>query len=328
MSTECSTLTVRVAAPSRLHFGLLSVGPASQPQFGGVGAMIDQPGLELIIRPSDQFQVVGQHAERVRRVANHVLESYPLEAGLRCCIEVTRAADHHVGLGTGTQLALSVTAGLLRYVGASDLTAVQLASLAGRARRSSIGTHGFLRGGLLYEEQKSDEQVLAPLISRVALPDQWRWLLVYSDGYGLHGQDEKVAFELLPRVSEEVVAKLRSEINEQLLPAARVGDYQWFSESVHRYGLAAGSYFASQQSAGSFTTARTADVVEQLRKLGVCGVGQTSWGPTVFALCREDSHANEIQRRMASDAANSDLRFAIAAPNNTGAKIERHETSL
>ncbi len=131
MSTECSTLTVRVAAPSRLHFGLLSVGPASQPQFGGVGAMIDQPGLELIIRPSDQFQVVGQHAERVRRVANHVLESYPLEAGLRCCIEVTRAADHHVGLGTGTQLALSVTAGLLRYVGASDLTAVQLASLAG-----------------------------------------------------------------------------------------------------------------------------------------------------------------------------------------------------
>ena len=42
---------VHVTAPSRLHFGLWSLAAARGRQFGGVGAMIDKPGLRLTIEP-------------------------------------------------------------------------------------------------------------------------------------------------------------------------------------------------------------------------------------------------------------------------------------
>ena len=52
-------LTLRT--PSRLHFGLLSWGSKSARQFGGVGLMIDAPGLEIIAQPSE-----GRGRRRVR----------------------------------------------------------------------------------------------------------------------------------------------------------------------------------------------------------------------------------------------------------------------
>ena len=36
----------RLRTPSRLHFGLFGWGPEARRQFGGVGLMVDDPGLE------------------------------------------------------------------------------------------------------------------------------------------------------------------------------------------------------------------------------------------------------------------------------------------
>ena len=38
---------IEVVAASRLHFGLLSFGDASLRQFGGVGAMVEEPRLHV-----------------------------------------------------------------------------------------------------------------------------------------------------------------------------------------------------------------------------------------------------------------------------------------
>jgi hypothetical protein len=56
--------SVSVTAPSRLHFGLWSLASAAGRQFGGVGAMIDEPGIRLVINPAAELSATGPLAGR------------------------------------------------------------------------------------------------------------------------------------------------------------------------------------------------------------------------------------------------------------------------
>ena len=58
-----------VRTPSRLHFGLLGWGPEVARQFGGIGLMIDSPGIELIAEPADALDCRG--TPRLTRRADH-----------------------------------------------------------------------------------------------------------------------------------------------------------------------------------------------------------------------------------------------------------------
>ena len=49
----------RVVAPSRLHFGLFNVATGAEgPKFGGVGLMVERPGVVVVARPADSKHVV------------------------------------------------------------------------------------------------------------------------------------------------------------------------------------------------------------------------------------------------------------------------------
>jgi predicted sugar kinase len=50
---------VQVSAPSRLHFGLWSLAGGTLRAFGGVGAMVERPGLSLRIEPAPHFATGG-----------------------------------------------------------------------------------------------------------------------------------------------------------------------------------------------------------------------------------------------------------------------------
>jgi predicted sugar kinase len=80
---------IRVQAPSRLHFGLLSLpgtadadwpdleGAAHMParHFGGVGMMVDRPGVDLTITPAATWSAEGPGSERALRFARQYCES-------------------------------------------------------------------------------------------------------------------------------------------------------------------------------------------------------------------------------------------------------------
>src|SRR5437870_9876775 len=81
----------RVTAPSRLHFGLFHVPNAAfthwpgidaeaglpMRAFGGVGLMIDQPGVVVTVRPADTWQVEGPLASRAQAAALRFAMSLP-----------------------------------------------------------------------------------------------------------------------------------------------------------------------------------------------------------------------------------------------------------
>jgi len=201
--------------------------------------------------------------------------------------------------------------------------AVELARSVGRGKRSAIGLYGFMHGGLLIESGKMTEDAISPLLARSALPEAWRFVLVCpkSDA-GLSGDEERRAFEQLPPVASAVTDQLCREAILNLLPAAIESRFDDFGESLFRFGHLAGLCFATQQ-AGAFATERTARLVEKLRAQGIRGTGQTSWGPTLFALAPNAEAAQSLAGWLEQQPECADCECLIATACNRGATVTR-----
>jgi beta-ribofuranosylaminobenzene 5'-phosphate synthase len=314
---------VHVAAPSRLHFGLWSLGGTREDvrQFGGVGAMIDRPGLELSIRPSAELVAVGPMSERAAVFARRWAEFHARELPL-CQIDVEAAPPEHVGLGTGTQLGLAVAAGLNAYCGLPSQSPQELALSVGRGLRSAVGTYGFVMGGLVVEQGKLPGEPISPLDCRIDLPADWRFVLVrHVAAAGLSGEEEAAAMAELPTVPAAVTEELIGEVRERLVPAAATTDFPAFAASLYRYGHLSGECFAARQG-GPYNGPVLTSLVEQLRAMGFEGVGQSSWGPTLFVAAESEAAAAALQHQLQQRPDAAALHVEISRPCNRGVRIE------
>ena len=340
--------TVEVRTPARLHLGMLSFGQRDIRSFGGVGVMVDRPGVHVRLERADAFQGTGPLGERAVEFARRCGEAWTLDDHMACAIEVLSAPRPHVGLGSGTQLALAVAAGVRQLFGkapppqehefdvhpsdrewlfdTSDV--VELARAVGRGRRSCIGLHGFSRGGLIIEAGRfarpGDETPmgrLSPMVARVRLPSEWRCLvLVRRDSVGLHGEAEKAAFARLAPVPPELSAELSRLALMDLLPAAIEGNFSDFSDAVHRYGLLAGRPFERESSRLPYAAA-TARLIEWLDAKGVRGAAQSSWGPAVMACCQSLDAAARVLEQFERDGLAPQHDIAVAEFDSQGASL-------
>ena len=305
---------VEIHAPSRLHFGMFSFGQADLPQFGGVGLMVDSPGLVVRMSTAPTLATSGPLAQRAAETARRVAEHFQCEPRFR--IEVVQAPRAHVGLGSGTQLGMAIAQGVCALQGI-EATAEQLAAACGRGRRSAIGVYGFAQGGLLVEGGKLPGVGLSPLVNRVELPAAWRFLLLIPrEVTGLHGDAEQRAFEHLPPVERAVTAQLEQIVHSELIPAANAADFARFAAALQAFNHLAGECFKSVQ--GGPYEARAARIVASLRQSGIVGYAQTSWGPTI-AVPFASATAAEAAR--VALQAEHDLEGIIAAPQNRGARV-------
>jgi predicted sugar kinase len=103
-----------------------------------------------------------------------------------------------------------------------------------------------------------------------------------------------------------------------ILPAAERDDVVTFGDALYDYGRLAGECFAAVQG-GPYASAEIAACVEKLRSLGVRGVGQSSWGPTVFAVTANEAHANEVIARMHAMPPWREHVMRITSADNRGA---------
>jgi predicted sugar kinase len=93
-----------------------------------------------------------------------------------------------------------------------------------------------------------------------------------------------------------------------------------FGDAVYEFGRLAGECFAAVQG-GPFGTVEAAELVRTIRNLGVPGVGQSSWGPTVFAITRGEIEASRLIEKLRERVAACEYEFTIARPNNSGAQL-------
>jgi beta-RFAP synthase len=146
------------------------------------------------------------------------------------------------------------------------------------------------------EAGKTAGEDRAPLLFREYFWDDWTILLIVPHGLrGTHGDREINAFsELANRMSDDCATEALCRIVLlSMIPALKEHDLSTFGEALYDFNRRAGAMFASAQG-GIYAYPRIEKTIELLRGAGVKGVGQSSWGPTVFAIV-ESERINEIR---------------------------------
>ncbi len=326
---------------------MLSFGNPQVRSFGGVGVMVDRPGITLRMRPAERFEAKGALGERAIRFAQQCAEAWGLGPAA-CVLDVVAAPRSHVGLGSGTQMAMAVAAGMRHLFRAAEPAAthefevhpsanewlfdthdvVELAAAVGRGKRSCVGLYGFSRGGLIVEAGRLDAEAgdrLSPMVARVRLPSSWRGVvIVQRDSVGLHGDAEKEAFSRLAPVPAELTAEMARVALMEMLPAAIEANFAAFSAALGRYGRLAGQPFESESRRLPHAQAME-HLLNLLGEMGVTGAAQSSWGPAVLACCESLDAAGALVEQFETLGLLRQFDATIARFDSQGAVLREVE---
>ena len=270
--------------------------------------MVQAPRTVLNAVASNRFQVRDLTANKVNdeRVdaVNQIVEKWFLRFGgdlsnafgtweeLPVALQIAAAPPRHSGLGSGTQLAMSVGLALQQYFDLPIPKPDEMAIGLGRAARSAIGTYGCFEGGLIVDRGKMETESVSPIDLRLDFPEHWPIAIVrVIDGdrsfdpslEGLYGAAERDAFEKIPPTTNRQLDEMRTLVTQQLVPGVLEASYEKFADSVYEFGRRSGEYFSSIQG-GPYASETIAEVIKTVYDSNVHATGQTSWGPSVFAV--------------------------------------------
>jgi beta-RFAP synthase len=296
MSHDAGGEAVFVETAGRLHFGVLDLLGALGRRFGGIGAAAPAPTALVSAARAPTLVVDGEDAPRALEYAQRFLRHHGLAAGAH--VRVHRALPPHAGLGSGTQLALA-TARALAELHGLPTEVTELARAVGRTRRSAIGTWTFAGGGLVLEGgRRAHDEGSAPLLARLAFPPSWRCVVVIPDApAGVSGQAEEAAFAKLPTPDAREVAHVSHLVVMALLPALVEGDLPVFGGALSEIQRITGGWWAPAQG-GTFAPGPAATLIAQLAAWGAHGVGQSSWGPTVYGIVETEAAGAVLAGRL------------------------------
>jgi beta-RFAP synthase len=278
-------------------------------------------------------------------LARRFLSHYKLRQGAHLAVKTTIPA--HAGLGSGTQLALGVASALARLY-SINANVRELATVMGRGRRSGIGITAFERGGFIVDAGRKTElsverrassvdktverglkhtntrtvEPVPPTIVRYPFPKEWVFVVAIPRvGHGLAGTAEVSAFHRLAGRPAAAAGRLSRILLMQMLPAVLDRDPVVFGESLTQIQRIVGAWFRPAQG-GTFASPEGAALIKAMSRAGALGVGQSSWGPTVYGLAEDMGMAISIMdtmRRSTSATIQADIFTTHAS--NRGATI-------
>ncbi len=304
------------SAPCRLHFGLFHVPveglnrwPDGTPirKFGGLGMMLREPRISVSAMPSSKFSATGSLAARAIAFAKMIPTAAPSQ------IEANGPPEH-IGLGVGTALAMTVGRALIGRAYEDNFP-----HFVGRGKRSGIGISGFHRGGFIVDDGKLDDAELPDVRERIDVPSDWRIVLVRPPVPGAwHGEQERGAFGRgrSPDAALDTTRRLLTLANEKIVPALKAADFETFAGSITHFNRIAGEPFIGDQG-GPYAGPAVAGIIDELIEWGALGVGQSSWGPTVFAFARNESEGESLAQRLRNRFPNLD-DVTLTGPDNFG----------
>lgn len=310
---------VEVSVPARLHLGFVDLHGGLGRRFGSLGIALDTPQTRLTLQRGDRMSAEGPGATRALGYLKTVAERYGLDEPMHLTID--SAIPEHVGLGSGTQLSLATGIACCRLHGiAADIR--EIAQLLERGARSSIGIGTFEKGGVVLDGGRGDSDLPPPILSRLPFPEPWRILLVFDHARrGLHGAAEIEAFRRLPPFPAESAAHLCRLTLMVALPALAEQNLDQFGGAIAELQRVVGDHFAPAQGA-RFMSAAVAETLSWLEDEGVRGIGQSSWGPTGFAIIGSEAEAERLRRAAERRwPAESGLSFMLSRGRNRGAEL-------
>ncbi len=310
--------TVTVSAPARLHLGFVGLFGQTAKDFGAIGLAIDSPAVRVEVSSSDRWSFSGAVSEKVKRYVETLAQNLLLETPMR--VNVSKQIPSHIGLGSGTQLALAIAVACCT-VANRNLSIEKLSGLLGRGRRSGIGTAAFSVGGFLIDRNPKDPVEARTISMRVEFPQEWHILLVFDDALrGAHGVVETDAFRELGGFSPDLARQLQVELIDQIVPALKRRDIEGFGLGITKIQHQVGDFFGSIQG-GRYLSSDVSKILDNAVDLGAPGVGQSSWGPTGFVLTKSEEEARKLRSMLLAGKVIDNIRIDIVKPRNAGAQI-------
>jgi beta-ribofuranosylaminobenzene 5'-phosphate synthase len=317
---------VRVETGARLHVGFTDLSLAHERLYGGVGVALDDPRVVVEAARADAVDADPALREAVATACD--LLDVP---GAR--VRLVEGLPRHVGLGSGTQHAL---AALAAVAGAYDRDPAvrERAPALGRGGRSGVGVATFETGGAVVDAGHPTERftttppargewTVPPVLARHAVPDDWRFLLVVPGGEGKSGETEDDSMRTaVERADPAIADELSTLLVRRLLPALAAGDREAFGAAVGEFGRLNGAWYADEQ--GGVYRPPAGELVAALGDSpAVTGVGQSSWGPTVYGVTdRANAGAAREAGHAALDEAGVRGEVRVVRGRNEGARLQ------
>jgi beta-ribofuranosylaminobenzene 5'-phosphate synthase len=317
-----SPASVTVTVPARLHLGFLDLNGGLGRRFGSIGLAINGLKTSITFNAASQPQVTGPESERVRGYLQAMQRALDIEN--TCHVRIDEVVPAHAGLGSGTQIALAVAAGVRRFHGL-PLDVRGDAIRLERGARSGVGIGLFDHGGLVVDGGRGPLTTAAPVVSRMPFPEQWRILVVLDPHrQGVHGPDEREVFSKLAPSSDGQAAHLCRLVLMKALPALAECDIAGFGSAIKEMQELLGDYFAAIQGGSRFSSPDVAAALAALEDEGAYGIGQSSWGPTGFAFAPSAEEANRLVESIYRHPRCRDLDIRTVTGLNRGAHIVSH----
>ncbi len=271
---------LNIRAPARLHLGFIQ-GSDTAARTGSAAVAISEPELRLRMRKSDEVRVTGAYSDEFFSLAVEFLEEFVPDRGVEILVE--SSIKRHIGLGSGTRMALSVGMGISRLYDLS-LNPYHIAEFFGRGRNSKAGLETLLEGGFAVSAD-GDSVSLTP-------PENWVFVVAIPDvKHDFFGEREIRAMEGLDHRADT-----KKDITGSLVNAIKDGDISAVGEALNMLDDVTGERFREVQN-GKYTKSLMEKVLSHGKDMGAYGGGQSSWGPAVYFLTLSEK-AEELKRRM------------------------------
>ncbi len=312
-------MKVQVKTPARIHLGLIDMNGDLGRMFGGLGVGIDHPNFIVEAQNAEKFAVTGKETELATILTKRFLSNFQIQPKVH--IHVAEAIPFHIGLGSGTQFSIAVAVALAKLFNVKA-SVPELAVAMGRARRTAVGTSIFEVGGFVVDGGKNlKTQAFPPLIYRQPFPREWRFIIAVPNlKEGLSNSQENHAFEKLTKMPAEDVGQICRLIMLKLLPALSERDIKNFGDALTKIQVLTGNYFAQAQG-GTYSSPAAADCIQFMKKAGAYGVGQSSWGPALYAVVKQEEAKAMLSKVKAYLREGVGGQAFIVKANNKGATI-------
>jgi beta-ribofuranosylaminobenzene 5'-phosphate synthase len=317
---------VAIQSPARLHFGLLEVCAGQDRLFGGLGAMIDQPSTQLSLKidPSSvsnkpwAYKIDAQEPwrSRIESVLNRWIASNGNPGLPSIQIRLENQPRMHAGLGSGTQIACATVSLLSNWSKAeSPISTESLARITQRGKRSYVGLAGHRQGGFIVDHGVATSGAERK-IDHFEMPREWCVVLAKPLSTAtISGVVENDYFgqSQFPNPYRE---SMWERIQNEIIPALNAGDLAQFGSALYEYGRDAGRVFAKVQG-GIYRDQVVASLIDWIRSQGVLATGQTSWGPTVYAVLGNQADADDLLQQL-SQRFSTDIEVMTTRFNRKG----------
>ncbi|MGZ5520816.1 MAG: beta-ribofuranosylaminobenzene 5'-phosphate synthase [Halobacteriota archaeon] len=317
---------IQVVTPSRLHITLIDLNGALGRIDGGVGLTLDYPSIRINAKKDAQLSVSGttEFAERIKSAASAVLTQYNING---VAIDVVQEYPNHVGLGSGTQVALAVGTAISELYDL-NLNPTTIAKLTGRGGTSGIGVAAYEFGGFLVDGgHKGKTEFLpssasgkfgpGPIIARHDFPD-WAIVLAIPNLRGASDKREIDVFQKQCPLPLNEVQELCHVILMEMLPAVVEHDIESFGRSINRVQTI--GFKRRELELQPFC----AHLVQFMRENGAIGAGMSSFGPVVYGITDGKQLLRAVQSYL-NDSIGGKVREVKA--QNTGAYVQEIKES-